>query len=601
MCGIFGFSGKDHRKHTSSGLKKIAHRGPNETTIKSFKKSNFSFGLNRLAIRDLRKGLYPFWYKHYCLIYNGEIYNVKKLSDLADYECKTTCDVEPVLPLFDKFGIKAFSYLSGMFSIAIFDTKKLQLFLIRDKFGEKPLYYQVGNESVSFSSELKAFQSTKKISSNAVFRYLSLGYQPLQETIFDQIKKLLPGELVSINLKTKEVVKKFYFSKNRISDLKKNHDLTINKSKAVNDLDKLLNKIVREKVVADVPVGCFLSGGIDSSLLTALVAKQQPQRLHTYSIKFDRKSYDESLFAQTVSKLYKTKHTEVLVTASKVSSIWDEVIEKMDEPFADPAIFPTYLLAKEAKKNVTVIISGEGADEFFGGYPRFKKNIQLNLLSFVPDKIALTILKFLPSQKIAKLFNKPELFYTAAHYQTFMKTKRSDYIKYLKLLNQTWKKIKPIYDTSSIPSPLKLFLYDLRYYLGEQLCMKVDKMTMLHSIESRAPYLDDRLFPYMKISAQLLKRGYQDKHLLRKVAIRYLPNKIALRKKQGFSLPLEFWLKEDLQDKTLSLLKPHKLIANMLKPSFLTNFTIDFMNGVNNEALSIWNLVILNSWLNKHY
>lgn len=601
MCGIAGYQGKNHYQRTSQSLQLIYHRGPDETVIKTFPRAGFSFGMNRLAIRDLSRGLYPFVYQGNYLVYNGEIYNVKELLKLIRYTPRSGCDGEIVLPLFSRYGVEAFDHLIGMFALAIYDSRSNKLILARDKFGEKPLYYQVLDDRIRFGSELKIFARGSLISSQAIFRYLVLGYQPFRSTVYDAVYKVQPGETVIIDVASRKSKRQFYSrSHAKIKPYISGEIKPATIETAVHNLDRLLKTIVQEKIAADVPVGVYLSGGVDSSLLAALISQSVSKKVKTFSIKFDAPDYDESSASQIAAKFLKTGHTEIIFSDKDTQDLWWTVIKKLDEPFADPAIFPTYLLSREAKKHVKVIISGEGADEFFGGYPHYRKHLLDRRFPRLPAWWARNLLQMIPSQKIAQLIGSPELLYTSAQYNTLWGAGFRLRNQYASLINETWENLDQIRSISTFPLPLNLFLYDLHYYVGEQLCMKIDKMTMLHSIESRAPYLDERLYPFMVLSAKLLEQNYQDKYLLRQVAKKYIPIENANKEKHGFSLPLEYWLRKGLRRFVQSAMNPHDKIQEIIPKETISRLIDGFLEYRHNDALSVWNIVILDSWLKEH-
>lgn len=594
MCGIVGYQGENHRHFTEHGLILTHHRGPDETVLKTFPRVGLSLGLNRLAIRDLHKGLYPFFYQGRYLIYNGEIYNTGDLQCIAHYVPKTRCDGELILPLFARHGVGAFDFLVGMFAIAIYDTNNNALILARDKFGEKPLYYKVTKDRVCFGSELRLFALDGTISREAILRYLAFGYQPFQSTIYDGVSKVLPGEVVVIDLATHKVVRHRYAT----DQIKSKPDVPL--KDLVRKLDQTLRTIVEEKIIADVPVGVYLSGGVDSSTLAALVVQSTRHRVKTFSIAFDFEEYDESSASRSVARYLKTDHTEIPVSAENIQAIWNPVIRALDEPFADPAIFPTYLLSQEAKKYVTVILSGEGADEFFGGYPRYRNHLPAARFPRFSAALAKILLTVIPSRKVVERIGVPELLYTSAQYHTLWHSGFVSRSWYVALLREAWHLLEQTDFFSSLFLPLKLFFYDLRYYVGEQLCMKIDKMTMLHSLESRAPYLDVRLFPFMVESARLLRRGHQNKYLLRQVAKHYVPYEIANREKHGFSLPLEHWLRSGLRDKVENAKSPHAAICSVLPPKTVQELIDGYLFGKHNDDLAVWSVVILDAWLKEH-
>ncbi|MEK7141609.1 MAG: asparagine synthase (glutamine-hydrolyzing) [Patescibacteria group bacterium] len=599
MCAIAGCYGNQHRKWTKDALALMRHRGPDETTIQTFPDKKFSVGTNRLAIRDLHRGLYPFSYKGLSLIYNGELYNVQEIVKSTGYRPKTHCDGEIILPAFFQYGASCLDQFVGMFAMAIYDSASNTLVLARDKFGEKPLYYSVTEDEVFFGSELKIFAG-RSFSPEAIRTYLSFGYQPLRTTIYKNVYKVLPGEVVTIELSNRSVDRQLYGKKALVNNRRTPDDYVGRSDDAIRSLDKTLNTIVKEKVVSDAPLGVFLSGGVDSALLTALVKRHTRQPVQTFSVAFDHPRYDESFSSQVVARCLQTQHTEIVMTGGSIRGVWDEVVKNLDEPFADPAIFPTYLLSREAKKHVKVILSGEGADELFGGYPHYRNALHQEGRVRVPRWLAEIAMSIRPSTMLASLIGWPDMLYTSARHNIDLHAGVRFRRQHLRLLRQAWSELENNHQLSSAPPPLRLMQYDLRYYVAEQLCMKIDKMTMLHSIESRAPYLDERLMQFMGLSSDLLRSGYQNKYLLRSVAQNYLPAEITNREKHGFSLPLEHWLRGELRDIVEQAFVPHEYLQEALSKETTSTIINGFLSQQHNDALAVWNIVIADAWLKMH-
>lgn len=597
MCGIIGFSGTQFsKKDLYRGLKNIKHRGPDETISFKINEEDY-FGMVRLAIRDTKNNLYPFKFKNLSLIYNGEIYNQdlikNKLSKKINYKYKTFCDAEIILPLYDLYGPTVFKILQGMFAIAIYDNKKKQIIISRDIFGEKPLYYYYDKKSFFFASEVNAFpKKIKTISSNAIENYLALGFNPTPQTFFKNIYKVNPGQTVIFNTESKNISK---FTFNNIDKILNKTTLTrLSNHQKILKLEKNLKRIFKRKIVSDVPIGVFLSGGLDSSLLAALIQQNSKTPLKTFSIKFEEQDINESHFSNLISKHLKTDHQEITFSTKDIEKNWDEIINEMDEPICDPALFPTFLLARYAKKYCPVILTGEGADEIFGGYQHYSKEFLAEkiflLLRKIPSNNKISLL--LPNLKTYRLFSKIQYHYTSVGYKTFWLLNIKMRKKYQELIQNSWENIPKKY-----PLNLKMQRYDLKHYVAEQLCMKVDKMTMKHSIESRAPFLDTKLLSFMKESANLASKNKPTKYLLKKVAQKYLPLEIVQREKQGFSLPLVKILNGPLNKQVNLLKNPHPLLKEIIPRKTINKITKDLKKGHKTYSLTLWNLITLDTWL----
>lgn len=592
MCGIVGSCGKEFsKKDIVLGLKKIKYRGPDEFFLVQPEKQVF-LGMNRLSIRDLKPNLYPFVYKNYQLIINGEIYNLPQLKKLLPgFVFKTNCDAEIILPLFEKYGTKSFDLLIGMFAIVIFDSQKDIIYLARDKFGEKPLYYYFNQSSFFFASEISAFpRKIKKINKDSIPKFLAFGFIPDESTFFTNINKLKPGEYLSYNINKNKIIIKRY------ATLKQKSLSRLSLKTNIEKLNTTLKQIISEKLVSDVPVGIFLSGGVDSSLITAIAQKNFSKPIHTFSVGFREKNVDESPFALSVSKYLKTNHTHLVITGSDVQKNWQKIIGNLDEPISDPAIFPTYFLAQTASKFIKVILSGEGADEIFGGYNQYQIENFISKFSFLKLPLFKKITLVFSNPKYWKIFSPFSSHYTQTIYNILWSDSLKNKKLFQKLIERSWQDYFDDLKITSKNNLQNIQYYDLNNYLAEQLCMKVDKMTMKFSIESRAPFLDSRLLPYLNLSSKLIKKGLPNKYLLRSVAQKYLPRNIVWRKKHGFALPLSKWIKNNLKSELFSLKRPHPYITETISQQTINNLVQNFIENGQNE-LSIWNLITLNSWL----
>jgi len=603
MCGIVGFTGEKNITLIKKMLSAVKHRGYDDEA--QYYSNGINLGMNRLAINDLRQGLYPMIYKNYILVYNGEIYNyllLKKKLVKKGVKLNTNCDAEVILPLYDFYGFKAFRMLEGMFAITIFDSKSRKVILARDKSGEKPLYYQNCKKRLIFASELKAILSYKlksqKLNLPALGEYLHHGSIYGEDTLIKGVKKVQPSAYLIFDLDTGSVVIDRYWS------------MTIDmggfvyKNRNINELKEKLSYLIRESVdkrlLADVPIGCFLSGGIDSSLITYFTAKKV-RDLKTYSISFpDFSLYDESKYSQIVSSYLQTDHTEIPCTTKTVGSILENIGKYIDEPIVDPAVLPTFLMAQEARKSVKVVLTGEGADELFGGYFRFRKELLafrirslLGNLSFLKKVSGV----FFPG-RFKKLFTQLSEHYTPLNIWT------TDELKQLLGKDHQFTTLVP--ESNEILNKnilIAMQITDIRTSLSEQLLMKVDKMTMLNNLEARAPYLDANIINFaLNLPNEYKIRGVYDKYLLRKVAELYLPKNIAWRTKKGFSLPLGEWFRADFKNivfESFDDLRKYKQVINLGYYEQIIKKHME-SSGTNGHSDKIWSMIVLSKWL-KHF
>ncbi|MCZ6704201.1 MAG: asparagine synthase (glutamine-hydrolyzing) [Ignavibacteria bacterium] len=572
MCGFFGLIGDFHfPKETLDGcLKKTHHRGPDFSA--SVMGSRYYFGHNRLSIIDLSDhGNQPMYNedKSIILIYNGEIYNFRdlinqfSLKDKHNFISKT--DSEVIIHLYEEIGEKAFNFLNGMFSIALYDVKKDLLYLVRDRFGIKPLFYSVENKYIAFSSEIKNVTSLPdfeaKVNQQAIYHYFSFNYIPGEITAFEKINEVPPRCFLKYRQNQLEI--KPYWNYDFSNGQKKNE------TELIENIEDIFMKSVERHLISDVPVGVMLSGGLDSSALVAATAHIRGDgNFHTYSLAFDDSSFDESAFARIVAEHYKTTHHEIRVTPQKIRDNIEKCVAHIDEPYADGSAIPTYLLAQEAKKEVTVLLSGEGGDEIFAGYETHLAHKVRNLYrSFVPQFVRNTfitpLVNLMPvSTKKLSLEFKLKRFTAAAEYSV----PASHYMWRVVLTDEEKSELfqKQISENGYVHSnslfpemfdniqgdELNRLLYiDSSYHLPDDLMIKNDRMTMAHSIEARVPFTDLELVNYLAgIPGKYKVKGFNKKFLLKAIMKEYLPESILKKKKVGLEIPYSTWFKNELKD-----------------------------------------------------
>lgn len=588
MCGIVGYTGTPDVKKTKKLLKLIRHRGHDES-ITAFT-CGLNIGMNRLSIQDLTKGYYPFEYKHFSMIFNGEIYNYPELKQLLERKgvtFSTNCDAEVILPLFDHYGTKAFTKLEGMFAILIVDQKQQQAYLAKDKAGEKPLYYLQNKKEFAFASELKcllSLTSNKQLNTSVLPDYLLHGSVSKGQTLVTGIQKLPAAHVLKLDLKTLRTHLSPYW---KIPEKKPS---SRSEAEALTHLDTLLAESVTKRMIADVPVGTFLSGGVDSSLIT-YYAHHNNANLNTYSIAFpDGGRHDESDYAQQVADVLGTHHHTIPFNAESAREMVSNLGSLIDEPIVDPAFMPTMLLAQEARKSVKVVLTGEGADEVFGGYYRYYKYLGIqklrSLLPFYSSISTWNSLLVIP--KLKKLFDPNPIYSPQIVWQK-------------KEIQKVLTSTMDMKDDMPLPNKdilRTLELYDLKWYLAEQLLMKVDKATMAHNLESRAPFLDSEVMAFgLNLPFHFKLKGIHNKYLLRKLAEQHLSPQIAWRLKHGFSLPLGRWFKNELRDVV------HESIDNLLSNTkglnheYIREITHAHVNGKADHANKIWSLIVLSKWM----
>jgi asparagine synthase (glutamine-hydrolysing) len=598
MCGITGFTGKKDLKLLDNMLENIEHRGRDERC--AVHTGQVNLGMNRLAILDLQQDIYPFYYKHYTLVFNGEIYNFAKFKKkLAKQGIKfsTNSDAEIILPLYNQYGSQAFEMLEGMFAIAIVDSEKQELILARDKSGEKPLYFYQNQQSLAFSSEIKnligLLKSKPTISRPELEQYLREGSLVETKTLVKNIQKLPPGSCGVWSLKQNTLVIDPYWQ----PQYRQPTNLPVDK--AVDQLESLLAEAVSSRLMADVPVGSFMSGGVDSTLLTYF-AKQSIPDLKTYSVSFPGYKDDESRFSHLAAEHLQTNHTEVICTPEKVRPIIENIGHYVDEPIVDTAVLPTFLMVQEARKAVKVTLSGEGADELFGGYDRYYKYLKAKqLASLLPEPIWKKLAQVVPGRFRDK-FNRATIPLSQSYSSQNIWTPE----ELGQLLVNSRYQPQAKYPTDKLfrEQPLKAMqLTDYRHYLAEQLLMKVDKFSMIHNLESRAPYLDTKLVNFaLSLPDKYKHQPVGSKYLLRKLAERYLPKEISWRAKHGFVVPLDNWFRSELRDVVENMTEQLSKLPKVFNLKYLQQIKEEHLAGQKQHRDKIWSLVVLSKWLEKH-
>lgn len=554
MCGIAGyFSSNPFKKPDLHRLtKSLKHRGPDAGGV--WISDNVGFGHRRLSIIDLTEGANQPMLSadgRYCIVFNGEIYNFKELKNKHNLVTKTDSDTEVFIELFAKYNLDSIRLLNGMFAAAIVDIKKNLLYLVRDRVGKKPLFYSLTNDELVFASELKAFKTIKEkgfytLNNNALNEFLHLGYIPEPHTAYNEINKFPAASVGVFDGKTIKISK--YWKLNP----KEFNCNSISYNAAKDKLNNLLNDAVEIRLFSDVPFGTFLSGGIDSSLVTAIASKHVAGKLDTFSIAFDDKKHDESQYAKLVSKSLGTNHHEFLVKESDALELIELLDEVFDEPFADSSAIPTMLVSKLAREHVTMTLTGDGGDELFLGYGAYTWANRLHhpMINSLTKPLIQRILRISPERfkRVSELFNNnfvslPSHIFSQEQY-LFSQSELKEILsskKYVPFLPK-------LEDDISISHPATLQAYfDFLHYLKDDLLVKVDRATMNYSLEARSPLLDYRVIEFaFSLPENFKMNNGIKKQILKEVLFNYLPKEIFNRPKWGFSIPLQKWLINDL-------------------------------------------------------
>jgi asparagine synthase (glutamine-hydrolysing) len=611
MCGI---AGAINFKLPYDIIKnKMLHRGPDEQN--GYTGLNIDFFHLRLSIVDAKGGRQPMHLNDtYTIIFNGEIYNHLEVRSQLGLIGKTSSDTETLLLLYQKFGTGFLQYLDGMFAFAIYDKIKNTIFIARDRAGKKPLYYYTDKEKFVFASELNCLKGLLplQMDDSNFYSYLRLGTFYRTQTPYKNVTELQAGSYLEIDCATLKIVQvrwwdiNKYYSKNNLDDFEK----------SLNVVDSMLNSAVKRRIISsDLEVGCFLSGGIDSGLTTA-IASQYSNKLKTFTVSFDGE-YDEAPLAKLVADKYGTDHTEIKVSFNNLKNDLEGILTNYGEPFFDSSAIPSFYVSREAKRHLTVILNGDGADELFGGYRRYVAFSKYNFFNqnTLLKSGAGALKKLLPPSnnkkskynylyRLASLASKSELeIYLSAGVDIFEDFEQ--YIispggDYMRAIREDFNAI-----TSTKLSGLKkIMCMDFNTNLFSDLLVKMDIATMANSLEGRSPFMAKELLEYvpgMNDSFKINKNT--TKYLLRTLAKRYLPEQLINQPKRGFEIPLKSWINDELKEVVFDYLND----PNALHRAFIKkNFTEQLLNkklkmSEEKRAKILWTILCMEIWYKKTY
>ena len=633
MCGLSGFI--DTRRNCDIKILKemtnaLIHRGPDAEGFffEENKNSIIGLGHRRLSILDLSKnGNQPLCFNNNIIIYNGEIYNfleIKEELKKLNYKFNSNSDTEVILKAYDKWGIDCVNKFIGMFVIIIYDKKNEKVFLIRDRAGVKPLYYYFYDGLFMFASELKSFHKNpnfkKEIDRQGLNLFFKYGYILEPFTIFKFTKKLRSGHYIEYNLINNKI------NENKYWDVANNYNkerLNISFEDASLEMERLLKSAFQYRTVSDVPVGVFLSGGYDSSIVAAILQKNSAKKIKTFTIGFNEKNINEANYAKDIANFLQTEHYEHYCTKKDALEIFPQLANIYDEPFGDPSSIPTVLLSNFVRKYVTVSLSADGGDEVFAGYSKyltatkyrevFKGNKNLKkIISFFLEKIKFK--NFNIFQNI-KNFNSKYDFIEAL-------INNKNPIELIKILSYIYSvdEIKKLFKSENLNEIItnyentiidfkknddlsNLLAVDFKTYLSDNILVKVDRATMSSGLEGREPLLDHRIIEFCSLlpSNFKIKNGIT-KLLLKDIAYRYVPQKFLDRPKMGFVPPLFQWLKNDFSEFTSTFFNNDFLTKqNVLNKDYILILYKDFINGKNENLGKIWLVLIFFSWYKKWF
>ncbi len=654
MCGITGFiqnasfSKADAENTIESMTEKLIHRGPDSCGNWISDNSQVALGFRRLAILDLSPaGSQPMISRsgRFILVFNGEIYNHqelrKTLNNISSRSWKGHSDSETLLDCFEEFGVKeTFQKLTGMFAIAVVDNMTNTMILARDRLGEKPLYYGLVDNNLVFGSELKAIKTfphfSNSISKESIAEYLKYNYIPAPKSIYKDIFKLIPGSYLEFNIDNfngdLNNETKFWSLSESIN--KGKSSIITDTSKALDSVDKVLSDSINLQMQSDVPLGSFLSGGIDSSLVTALMQKSSIEKIKTFTIGFEEDSFNEAQYAKKVANHIGTDHTEIILTSNDALDLIQKLPYIYDEPFADSSQIPTHLVSLAAKKSLTVALTGDGGDEIFGGYNRhFWVQRLWDKVSMFPPSLRIfagKILLYFPTdgwmilEKLFNSFTSPEkginqlgtkvqkfgsilknsmgvdemyfnLISTNIDLKDLIKGLPQDFISDQSNFLLSKRKEVPIFKNFSE----EMMYWDTLTYLPDDILCKVDRASMATSLETRAPFLDHKLIELAwRLPIEMKIKNNTGKLILRQLLNNYVPKNLIDRPKIGFGLPVGDWLRGPLRDWAEDLLDESQMISDGY-------FYPDPIHQIWREHLSrkldwtgfLWSILMFQSWL----
>ena len=631
MCGICGIYHTDKRPVSEAVVtamnNTMVHRGPDGDGV--YIDRHVGLGHRRLSIIDLSTGDQPMTTRdgQVTVVFNGEIYNffeLKKNLQAKGYTFATKSDTETILYGYMEWGEGFIEKLRGMFAIALWDKRRETLLLVRDRVGKKPLYYFYDGKTLAFASELKAIlevpEISKEIDYAALDAYFSFGYVPSPLSIFKHIQKLEPGHYAVCNQDG--------LTHTEYWDLHMSPDpQPISEADAIDQLTEIFDESVRLRLISDVPLGAFLSGGVDSSAVVAAMAgimgrgtaHRTPTPVKTSSIGFSEEKFNELAFAQMVSDRYRTDHRESVVTPDALNII-EKIVWHFDEPFADSSAIPTWYVSKMTRENVTVALSGDGGDENFAGYTqrysmnRFEHGIREKIPSPLRSALIAPIAAIYPridslprplrlkhfltnlSLPMERAYFRDMAFYFSEDvkqhlYGPDMKAVLKD--------GDAFHSLDRFFRKTATSDPVSRAQYvDIKTYMTEDILVKVDRMSMAHSLEVRAPILDHKLMEFVAtLPSQLKLNGNESKYILKKMNEPRLPHDVLYRKKQGFCVPLSDWLKGPLKPLAHdTLLGDSSGIGDYLDKAYVKTLWQSHLRGINDHGSQIWNLMMFELW-----
>lgn len=629
MCGLTGFC-DFNKKLTRADLDKatacLEHRGPDDkgTAVFETNQATIGFGHRRLSILDLSpQGNQPMYSddRNITLILNGEIYNFKEIRkelESLGISFHSNSDTEVIIKAYQQYGINAVHKFIGMFAFALYDMQKQLIYLLRDRAGVKPLHYYYKNECLLFASELKSIYTyppfEKNINQEAVSLFFKYGYIRAPHTIFKNTYKVRPGHYVKIDTAHKKVEEVKYYD---VLDYYNKPKLKISEEDALAETEKLFTSAFQYRMVSDVPVGIFLSGGYDSSAVAAVLQKNNSQKIKTYTIGFHERKYNEAPHAKKIAEYIGTDHHEYYCTTKEAQDIFPNLADIYDEPFGDSSGIPTTLVSRFARSHVTVALSADGGDEIFAGYNRYSllnkiNNVRNRTPRFLRSALA-GILPVIPAKRLPLLKHKTEAFFRLEEILRGADTNVIPDTMSKHYTNNQLKKLLPGFDSNiNLYNDLgklntendfinTMLAIDYKTYMVDDILVKVDRATMSVGLEGREPLLDHRIIEFVaQLPSELKYNKGTKKYLLKKLVHKYVPKELLDRPKSGFGLPVNEWLKTDLKEYLFYYINEEQLSKhNYISIEYAVKLRDEFLAGKNINEVQIWLILMFQMWWNR--
>ncbi len=615
MCGIVGFNSKK-TEVLDAMLKSIHHRGPDDSG--TFEDAHISLGHARLSILDLSAhGHQPMSYEHLEMVFNGEVYNFQEIRlelEADGYSFVSDSDSEVVLKSFHKWGKSAVDRFIGMFAFAIYDKQAKEMYIFRDRVGVKPLYYYHDKDTFIFASEIRAIKTYKedlRVNKEALNEYMQFQYISSGLSIYEDCYRLAPGHYLTYSIETKEIKIEEYWS---ILPFFEKPKFQKSEKELVDELEALLIDSFKYRMVSDVPVGVFLSGGIDSSVVAAILQKHYGN-IHTFTIGFKEAKYNEATFAKDLANHLGTVHTEEFLSAQDAGEILKEFVEIYDEPFGDSSGIPTTLVCKMAKEHdIKVVLSADGGDEVFCGYERYwydyEKGQKIFKIPYALRKITASMMetvgvnffaKFAKSKDFERKFHQLSTLLACKDWKTFYEQmiKSSKDYEIRALMGEPVQIKEDSFAQGEREHPMQgMMNWDYQRYMVDDVLVKVDRATMYNSIEGREPLLDHRIAEFMaQVPFSLKYKDGTSKYLLKQVLYRYVPRELIDRPKMGFGIPMFEWFSEDLK----VLLEKHLNKKSIEAQGFFNYKEVaremgEFENGKYVNIDKLWFILVFQMW-----